>query len=146
MSSVDRGTENLKEINPGNEEKITKVRALYDFNATEDGELAFRKGDIIIVVETLYKDWWRGCLRGKEGIFPVNYVEISRDLSGEELQKEAEEEKNTFSQLKTVDQLLEKLTLEESDAVNDPQTEVCPSYYYMLILLEVILYGFANQT
>ena len=53
---------------------ITRVKALHTFEPTEPGELAFEKGDIIKVVDRGYKDWWRGQLRGRTGIFPVNYV------------------------------------------------------------------------
>ena len=53
---------------------VTRVRALHTFEPTEVGELAFEKGDIIKVVDRVYKDWWRGQLKGRTGIFPVNYV------------------------------------------------------------------------
>lgn len=53
---------------------VTRVRALHTFEPTEPNELAFEKGDIIKVVNREYKDWWRGQLRGRTGIFPVNYV------------------------------------------------------------------------
>lgn len=53
---------------------VTRVKALHSFEPTEQGELAFEKGDIIKVVDRGYKDWWRGQLRGRTGIFPVNYV------------------------------------------------------------------------
>jgi signal transducing adaptor molecule len=51
-----------------------RVRALHKFEATEPGELGFEKGDVIKVVDRGYKDWWKGQVRGKTGIFPVNYV------------------------------------------------------------------------
>ena len=53
---------------------VTRVRALHTFEPSEAGELAFEKGDIIKVVDRGYKDWWRGQLKGRTGIFPVNYV------------------------------------------------------------------------
>jgi signal transducing adaptor molecule len=53
---------------------VTRVRALHTFKPTEPGELAFEQGDIIKVVDRGYKDWWRGQLKGRTGIFPVNYV------------------------------------------------------------------------
>ena len=56
---------------------VTRVRALHTFEPTEAGELAFEKGDIIKVVDRGYKDWWRGQLKGRTGIFPVNYVVCS---------------------------------------------------------------------
>src|SRR5262249_49837472 len=62
------------EPEPMPQQAVTRVRALHKFEPTEPGELAFDKGDIIKVVDRGYKDWWRGQLRGKTGIFPVNYV------------------------------------------------------------------------
>lgn len=53
---------------------VSRVRALHTFEGTEQGELTFEKGDIIKVVDRNYKDWWRGQLKGRTGIFPVNYV------------------------------------------------------------------------
>jgi signal transducing adaptor molecule len=53
---------------------VSKVKALYDFVPSESGELGFSRGDVITVLDSVYKDWWRGELHGKTGIFPVNYV------------------------------------------------------------------------
>jgi signal transducing adaptor molecule len=60
-------------VQPGSS-VVTRVRALHTFEPTEPGELGFEKGDIIKVVDRGYKDWWRGQLKGRTGIFPVNYV------------------------------------------------------------------------
>ncbi|TDL20232.1 hypothetical protein BD410DRAFT_386979 [Rickenella mellea] len=58
---------------------LGRVRALWTFAATEWGELGFEKGDIVDVVDRNYKDWWRGRLNGKTGVFPANYVESLPD-------------------------------------------------------------------
>lgn len=51
------------------------VRAIYDFEGGQSNdELPFVRGDVIRVVECVYQDWWRGELRGREGIFPANRV------------------------------------------------------------------------
>lgn len=52
----------------------TRVRALHSFEPADAGELAFDKGDVIRVVDRTHKDWWKGQLKGRTGIFPVNYV------------------------------------------------------------------------
>ena len=47
---------------------VSKVRALYDLVSYEPDELSFRKGDVITVIESVYRDWWRGSLpSGKLG-------------------------------------------------------------------------------
>jgi Variant SH3 domain/SH3 domain len=53
---------------------LGRVQAMFTFEPTEGGELGFRRGDIITVVDKKYKDWWRGELKERTGIFPVNYV------------------------------------------------------------------------
>ncbi|KAG1150418.1 hypothetical protein G6F37_005555 [Rhizopus arrhizus] len=97
------------------EPQISRVRALYDFQPTEQGELGFEKGDIIRVIESVYRDWWKGELRGKTGIFPVNYVEKIVDPSPSDLMKEASIENEVMNQTSNIDHLLELLTS------NDPR-------------------------
>ncbi|KIY52817.1 hypothetical protein FISHEDRAFT_13445, partial [Fistulina hepatica ATCC 64428] len=85
---------------------VTRVRALYPFEATEPGELGFEKGDVIKVVDRGYKDWWRGQLRGRTGIFPVNYVEALPEPTAAELARETEQEAAVFAQAVNVEKLL----------------------------------------
>ncbi|KAH8103891.1 hypothetical protein BXZ70DRAFT_1051784, partial [Cristinia sonorae] len=88
---------------------VTRVRALHTFEPSEAGELPFEKGDIIKVVDRGYKDWWRGQLKGRTGIFPVNYVEPLPEPTANELAKEAEQEAAVFNQAVNVDRLLTML-------------------------------------
>ena len=85
---------------------VSRVKALYDFSPSEPSELPFRRGDIISVLDSVYKDWWRGSLRGQTGIFPVNYVEILRDPTPEELMREAEEEAKILAEGRNIEKLL----------------------------------------
>lgn len=52
------------------------VVALYDYAAQADGDLTFRAGDRIEVVERSgsTEDWWTGRFGGHQGVFPGNYV------------------------------------------------------------------------
>ena len=52
--------------------------ALYDFDAQQDGDLSFRAGEHIEVVERTVdaNGWWSGKLNGRTGIFPGNYVRL----------------------------------------------------------------------
>ncbi|KAG0308013.1 hypothetical protein BGZ98_009233 [Dissophora globulifera] len=57
-----------------------QVRALYNFEATGEGELSFHKGDVITVIEEIDEGWWEGEFVDSngvrfEGMFPSNYVE-----------------------------------------------------------------------
>ena len=48
------------------------VVALYDFSAQADGDLDFKVGDRIEVIERTpsAEDWWKGRLNGRTGVFP----------------------------------------------------------------------------
>ena len=96
---------------------VSRVRALYDFQPSEPGELQFRKGDIIAVLESVYKDWWKGSLRGQTGIFPLNYVEKLQDPTKEELEREAQMEAEVFAQIRNVEKLLALLSTSSKGGV-----------------------------
>ncbi|KAF9889390.1 hypothetical protein FE257_007291 [Aspergillus nanangensis] len=53
--------------------------ALFTFDADQDGDLGFKKGDIITILKRTDKteDWWTGRIGDRVGIFPSNYVETS---------------------------------------------------------------------
>jgi signal transducing adaptor molecule len=89
---------------------VSRVRALFDFNPTESGELQFRKGDVISVLASAYKDWWKGSLHGQVGIFPLNYVEKLQDPTREELERESHMEAEVFAEIKNVEKLLALLS------------------------------------
>lgn len=55
------------------------VKARFAFQQTNEDELSFSKGDIIIVSRQEDGGWWEGSLNGKSGWFPSNYV---RELKG----------------------------------------------------------------
>ncbi|CAO3579421.1 unnamed protein product [Absidia cylindrospora] len=95
--------------NAPEEPKVSRVRALYDFQPTEQGELGFQKGDIVRVIESVYRDWWKGELRGKTGIFPVNYVEKIMDPTPADLMKEAQMEAEVMGEIRNVERLLDIL-------------------------------------
>ncbi|KAK8233929.1 class E vacuolar protein-sorting machinery protein HSE1 [Phyllosticta capitalensis] len=112
---------------------VSRVRALYDFTPSEPGELAFRKGDIIAVLESVYKDWWKGSLRGQVGIFPLNYVEKLQDPTREELEREAQMEAEVFGQIKNVEKLLALLSTTSTADARDNE-EVTTLYHQVVAI------------
>ena len=79
-------------------EKIEKnsnlVKAVHSYKANEaEGELEFKRGDVIEVLERNDDGWWKGSLNGRQGIFPSNYVthESETVLEDEALQEEGDE-------------------------------------------------------
>ncbi|XP_025153688.1 intersectin-2 isoform X3 [Harpegnathos saltator] len=53
---------------------IERVMALYPYQAQNEDELSFEKGDVISVLGKEETAWWRGELNGVSGVFPSNYV------------------------------------------------------------------------
>ncbi|RPA96691.1 hypothetical protein L873DRAFT_1811052 [Choiromyces venosus 120613-1] len=113
---------------------VSRVRALFDFVPSEAGELAFRKGDIIAVLESVYKDWWKGSLRGQTGIFPLNYVEKLSDPTPEELQREAQMEAEVFAEIKNVEKLLALLSTTSVDTNVQDNEEITTLYHQTLAI------------
>ncbi|KAK3585324.1 hypothetical protein CHS0354_040273 [Potamilus streckersoni] len=54
---------------------LPECRCLYAYDAQDTDELSFNEGDIIQIIKEDQAGWWSGKLRGKEGLFPANYVE-----------------------------------------------------------------------
>eukprot|EP00903_Cladosiphon_okamuranus_P006178 g6075.t1 len=63
----------MAELEPGK----VRVRALYDYEATQDGDLSFTAGDMIVTDGGAFSGdgWVSGTCHGSTGIFPANYTE-----------------------------------------------------------------------
>ncbi|KAF6011397.1 hypothetical protein HII13_002491 [Brettanomyces bruxellensis] len=85
--------------------KPAKVKALYDLQTDDEDTLSFKQDDIITVVEKVNNDWIRGCLRGRMGIVPANYVEEVPQITTEELGKLQSELDDSYN----IEMLLSKL-------------------------------------
>ncbi|KAJ5899553.1 hypothetical protein N7495_004297 [Penicillium taxi] len=59
--------------------RADQVVALYTFDADQEGDLGFKKGEIITILKRTEKaeDWWTGRIGDRVGIFPSNYVDTS---------------------------------------------------------------------
>ncbi|XP_034749251.1 GRB2-related adapter protein 2a [Etheostoma cragini] len=52
-----------------------EARGKYDFSATADDELSFRKGDILKILSP-QDEWYKAEMNGEEGFVPQNYIEM----------------------------------------------------------------------
>ena len=102
---------------------VSKVRALYDLVSYEPDELSFRKGDVITVIESVYRDWWRGSLpSGKIGIFPLNYVTPIVNKSPQDIAKEIEiENKLITEEQRKIERLLAILSSQQIETINEDE-------------------------
>ncbi|XP_034288941.1 cas scaffolding protein family member 4 isoform X2 [Pantherophis guttatus] len=68
-----------RKIGFGTLAKNTLAKALYDNKAECPDELAFRKGDILVVLEQNLlgsEGWWKCSLHGKQGLAPANRLQL----------------------------------------------------------------------
>lgn len=66
-----------------------KCEALFDFNAENSGELSFKTGDTIETLEWVNEEWITGRLGNQEGMFPIAFVKILKELPKPAANKEA---------------------------------------------------------
>ncbi|KAH7912784.1 hypothetical protein BJ138DRAFT_1099966 [Hygrophoropsis aurantiaca] len=52
-----------------------EARALWDWSSEDPNDVSFRAGDTIEIISETNEDWWTGRYKGKQGLFPSNYVE-----------------------------------------------------------------------
>ncbi|KAM3597425.1 uncharacterized protein V6R79_004410 [Siganus canaliculatus] len=52
-----------------------EAKGKYDFNATADDELSFRKGDILKILSP-QDEWYKAEMNGQEGFVPQNYIDM----------------------------------------------------------------------
>ncbi|KAM6981227.1 unconventional myosin-Ie isoform 2-T2 [Aplochiton taeniatus] len=54
--------------------QVPQCKALYAYDAQDTDELSFNADDVIDIIKEDSSGWWMGRLRGKQGLFPNNYV------------------------------------------------------------------------
>nr|XP_033325275.1 uncharacterized protein B0303.7-like [Megalopta genalis] len=56
--------------------------ALYDFPEVLEDDLSFKEGDIIYLIRKVNDDWMEGRIGSRQGIFPINFIDIKVQLPG----------------------------------------------------------------
>ncbi|KAI5480036.1 sulfate transporter family protein [Pseudohyphozyma bogoriensis] len=118
--------------------KPSRVVALYDFDASGPEELAFRKDDVLNVVECVYDTWWMGELRGKRGIFPTVYVRVLPEpepVRSPPVLDDAEMEAQLFAQAASIDKLLSMMRSLDPQSENLEQNEELLDLYQQSMAL-----------
>ena len=67
--------------------------ALFDYDERISGDLSFRKGEHLEILNNQDDDWWqaRSLLTGREGYIPSNYVTTNKTIPAENKTLQAEE-------------------------------------------------------
>lgn len=55
---------------------VLEATAQFDFIARSSRELSLKKGDPVSLYAQVSNDWWRGALRGQEGLIPDKYIMV----------------------------------------------------------------------
>ncbi|XP_073676166.1 sorbin and SH3 domain-containing protein 2 isoform X2 [Garra rufa] len=68
---------------PAQSKEIGEAIARYNFNADTNVELSLRKGERVVLLRQVDKNWFEGKIPGtnKQGIFPVSYVDVVKKTS-----------------------------------------------------------------
>uniref|UniRef100_A0A7S3YK69 SH3 domain-containing protein n=3 Tax=Lotharella globosa TaxID=91324 RepID=A0A7S3YK69_9EUKA len=56
--------------------KVKQAKALFDYEEGEEGDLGFKKDDLIDVLDDSDPGWWEGLIDGRTGRFPSNYTSL----------------------------------------------------------------------
>ncbi|XP_048187064.1 E3 ubiquitin-protein ligase SH3RF2 [Perognathus longimembris pacificus] len=59
---------------------VPRAKALCSYRGRNPGDLRFNKGDVILLRKQLDENWYQGEVNGLSGVFPVNSVEVIKQL------------------------------------------------------------------
>lgn len=52
------------------------AKALFNYDGKDQGDLSFKKGDIVYLKKQVDENWFHGELNGQHGFFPATYVQV----------------------------------------------------------------------
>lgn len=58
------------------ESDVLEATAQFDFLARSSRELSLKKGDQVALYAQVSNDWWRGAVKGQEGLIPDKYIMV----------------------------------------------------------------------
>lgn len=79
-TSPAKDTTTLTEMKSITEKPVGKCKVLYEFLAEQEGEMSLNVGDTVITTAWVNDEWLQGTCSGKEGMFPIQFVQIVVDL------------------------------------------------------------------
>ncbi|XP_004696752.1 E3 ubiquitin-protein ligase SH3RF2 [Echinops telfairi] len=59
---------------------VPRAKALCNYRGQSPGDLRFNKGDVVLLRRQLDENWYQGEINGVSGIFPVNSVQVIKQL------------------------------------------------------------------
>eukprot|EP00002_Diphylleia_rotans_P001953 TRINITY_DN11192_c0_g1_i7.p1 TRINITY_DN11192_c0_g1~~TRINITY_DN11192_c0_g1_i7.p1 ORF type:complete len:861 (-),score=201.47 TRINITY_DN11192_c0_g1_i7:2289-4871(-) len=80
---------NIGYFNPANtcmlqDAGIGAAKARRDFSASKTGELPFKRGERVVILEKTNPELWKGMLHGKVGFFPSSHVDMEQYVAVEQ--------------------------------------------------------------
>ncbi|CAH1103499.1 unnamed protein product [Psylliodes chrysocephalus] len=106
-----------------------EATAQFDFIARSDRELSLKRGDSITLYSQVSNDWWRGTVKGQEGLIPDKYISLKikdddRDKAG--LKSSSSEESVQRRTQSSTDSMLSDNYTSVSSSTNSPSLQYAP--------------------
>ncbi|CAG9864812.1 unnamed protein product [Phyllotreta striolata] len=106
-----------------------EATAQFDFIARSDRELSLKRGDSITLYSQVSNDWWRGTVKGQEGLIPDKYISLKikdddRDKIG--LKSSSSEESVQRRTQSSTDSMLSDNYTSVSSSTNSPSLPYAP--------------------
>lgn len=71
------------------------AKALYSYTPHSSREVAIKRGDILVVINSSNKEWWKVESGGKQGFVPANYLQkVDKQLDSSGLAGNGEQDQN----------------------------------------------------
>ena len=102
---------------------LYEVMAEFDFEAEEEGELVFRAGNAILVIDDADELWWFGAHAGKAGYFPKKFAQRMAQSEAEGANPGASQPTTASQGAVTVTTEGRDLTSPQAAAATDPVDE-----------------------
>jgi hypothetical protein len=89
-------------LDSSSESETLEAQALYDFTARSTREVSFHKGDTVSLTRQVSNDWWKGSVRGQEGLIPDKYIMLR--MKGEDDRERLESSRSNEDQRDKTDE------------------------------------------
>ncbi|XP_044257021.1 SLIT-ROBO Rho GTPase-activating protein 1-like isoform X2 [Tribolium madens] len=75
-----------------------EATAQFDFIARSDRELSLKKGDTVTLYSQVSNDWWKGSVKGQEGLIPDKYISLKMNFFRDDDREKLENLKSSSSE------------------------------------------------
>ncbi|EFA11413.2 SLIT-ROBO Rho GTPase-activating protein 1-like Protein [Tribolium castaneum] len=104
-----------------------EATAQFDFIARSDRELSLKKGDTVTLYSQVSNDWWKGSVKGQEGLIPDKYISLKMKDDDREKLENLKSSSSEESMRRRVSSSNDSMLSESSvSASNSPLVQCAP--------------------